>query len=321
VRNIEASHGQNLPVLSNMDENQGRLSMPNKNIMNTFLSITCLLTLATACTSGGGGGTDDNPQNTQGTPGQPTPTPVATAVPTPPPPTPTPRPTGTPGTFKPSTEITEAQTAQFYNTGCKVAGKPESKKMIDPRLRLGMTFVDSMVFADPDVAYKMKLSSKIVGLTSTTSRTETKILETNIPETQVGQVSHTNCEVVSEEEGDCQGESSVNLPAVAIYVFAPNPLAPTEKKFETGWYFLDDGYGIPAWRSTVFNIGWILDPMGFKIIGEGTQTVTNIYAPELPVTGVEICGGAQVVNDTLVQAKDGMRVNQFGGRTHAYKAK
>jgi len=293
--------------------------MTSENRLRKITLTLFALLVVTACTSGGGGGDNGGGSGTQGnlepTP-TPTPEPTATPDPTPvPTATPTPRPTGNPGEFISTGTVTEAQANAFFQTskGCMTNGKPESRKQIDKRLKVGDRFRDTIFFADPDVEYRLSLDSAVQTITARTSTHLAKVLDTNFPGVKIGQMSRTTCEVVSDTEGECQGETSITMEGVAFYVFLPNIFTESVKTYETGYYILDDGFGVPAWRFKDEATGLVADPQGLKIIGAGGQTTTTVYLNDVPSTGLDFCGGVQGFNETLVVLDSGQRVNRIGG--------
>ena len=274
----------------------------------------------TACSSDNGSSTETPNQNTGNQPAatatpQPTaqPTPKPTVKPTPAPtPTPTPAPIGKPGEFVKQVTLTEAEAANNYGYGCLAAGQPESRKMIDIRQKVGDETREKVTMADDVTDYTFTMRSTLLSLTEFTSRSQSRILTSNISTIPPGTISHTNCEVKSDTVGECTGESSVQMSGIRFFIFVP--LGQTATEYEKGWYILDDGKAVEAWRKTIFAQGQILDPMGFALVGAGMQVDTKIYAPGIPATGIEFCGGTEVFGETLVQTSAGIVLNRFGGQ-------
>lgn len=299
---------------------------PEKFLNKIVIAVFAILFVA-ACTSGGGGNGNNNPTNeTQQVTGTPTPTPAPTATPAPTPKptaTPTPRPTGKPGEFLSTGQIDETDAALFYNKslGCIANGAPENKKQIDQRLRVGDKYRDTIYFGDPDKEYTLSLESTVQTVAARTSSHLGKVLKTNMPGVKVGQTSQTDCEVLSDTEGECSGSTSIGIDSLGFYLFIPNVLTGSVKTYEKGYYVLDDGFGVPAWRVVDEAAGFIADPMSFKIVGAGNQTVTTVHVPEIPSTALEFCGGVQAVTDTTVVTDGGIRVQHIGGILDGVKFK
>ncbi|MEQ1878450.1 MAG: hypothetical protein ABL958_17540 [Bdellovibrionia bacterium] len=291
--------------------------MTADKLLGKLIITTFALLVVTACTSGGGDNNNGGGgSNTQGDVPTPTPEPTATPDPTATPqPTPTPPPSGTPGEFISTGTISEAQANGYFQTskGCMTNGKPESRKQIDKRLKVGDRFRDTMFFADPDIEYTLSLDSTVQAITARTSDHLAKVLATTFPGVKVGQMSRSSCEVISDTEGECQGETSIEIQGVAFYVFLPNIFTESVKTYETGYYVLDNGFGVPAWRFTDDATGLVADPQGLKIVGAGTQKTTSIYLNDIPSSGLDFCGGVQGMNETLVMLDSGQRVNRIGG--------
>jgi hypothetical protein len=272
--------------------------------------------LVGACSSGSNTDTpvDDGGNQPQSTPAPGT-TPEPTAEPTPAPtatpaPTPTPAPTGKVGEFIVDEDIAESDTEKYYDLGCMTPGQATGKKMVDPRLKVGDIFRERMIFSDTINQLTMDLQTTTKTVEPWQSFFNSKVLATTIPGTKVGQQSTTTCTVVSDTEGSCEGSSSAEVQGMNFYIFVPTQ---AETTYQTGWYVLDDGKGIKAWRKVINSTGIVLDPMQFSLLGPGTQVETQVYVFDIPSTGLDFCGGNNAFSETLVSLDDGTELNRIGG--------
>jgi hypothetical protein len=286
--------------------------MTKKNIISLlFISLFTVITI---------GCSEDSSSVDPGAGGRPGPTKVPTPTPTPtstPGPTPTPTPTpiaphGKPGEFISNGSVNAVQVSKYYSWGCKSNGSPEGAKMIDPRLSAGDIFKDRVFMKDPTNNITFDLQSTVASVSNWESVHNTRVLASNNPGIRVGQNSQTICTVVNADEGSCEGQSSASFGGFKFFIIIP--LGGEQSTYEEGWFVLEDGVGVPAWKEVKVASGLLVDPEQFNIGKMGTQTVTEIRLPTIPSTGVDFCGGTSGYSETLIQDDNGVVLNKIGGQ-------
>jgi hypothetical protein len=255
-----------------------------------FLIIGALVLLTIACS-------EDSPTSDYGK--NPKPNTVATPAPTPKLPA---------GTFIPEGKLTAAQVAQFYNLGCKTAGKPDGIKAIDPRLRVGNFYSERMMAQDFGKIFILETDTTMTQVTASTSASDSVIKYSNIENIFPGAVTETNCRVVSPTDGTCDGKMISVMTSFKVERMVMPALESVT--YEAGRYVLGANV-VPAWKETKVIKGTLVNPNLNDPIKPAIKTETRIRLPTVPSQHLDFCGGTEGLTDISVREENGGLVSRL----------